>query len=132
MVRNLTTRKSSTKAAALAVLFSMLIVATMVTLVSANSMIPQARMQGNEGETLQGEIVGIYNLHTLEMVTLRGEELGNFPTDKVNVFVNKSTKIEVCNAPEPFKDINMNRDATVTYHEVGAGLAVADRISEQC
>lgn len=98
----------------------------------ANTTFAEGSMQTGQDKNVTGEVVSIDNLHDLRMVTLRSESIGTFPNDRLNIFVNKNTKVEVCNAREPFKDIGIDRNATVTYHEVKGLLPVADSISEKC
>jgi hypothetical protein len=53
------------------------------------------------------------------------------PNDQINIFVNPNSAVKICNANEPARDLQGLREATITYHEM-AGLAVADKVSEQC
>ncbi len=84
-----------------------------------------------EKGTLKGEVVAIDNGHHLETLTLRSEKIGQFPNDKLNIFLNKSTRVRICNMREPARDIKVSRNAIVSYHEL-QGLAVANSVSERC
>jgi hypothetical protein len=81
--------------------------------------------------TVKGEVVAIDNAHNMRTMTLRSDQIGQFPNNELNLFLNHDTTFKVCNANEPFKDMSVDRTATVTYHEVG-GVAVANSISEHC
>ena len=90
----------------------------------------QRTIPGAKG-TLKGEIVEVTNGQHLGMVTLRSSEIGQFPNDALNIFVVKGTHVKICSVPEPAAKLAVSRTATIHYHELG-GLAVANRISEQC
>ncbi len=86
----------------------------------------------NEKTMLTGEIVAFSQARQLQILTLRSNEIGQFPFDnKMNVYLTKGTEVVICDKDQPAKDITVNREATVTYHEV-RGLAVADSIAERC
>lgn len=87
-------------------------------------------MPGDRG-TLKGEVVAVDHVHNANTVTLLSGRIGQFPNDKLNIFLTKDTKLKVCNMSEPLKDIRVGSNATVKYHERG-GVAVADSIAERC
>ena len=64
---------------------------------------------------LQGEIVAVDNLNHITTLTLRSEDIGNFPNDTMSIFLNRDTKVKVCIASEPAKDINVHRKAEIEY-----------------
>jgi hypothetical protein len=66
------------------------------------------------------------------MLKLRSENMGNFPNDSLNIFLNRSTTVKICSERKPSKDINVNGNTSVTYHEVRGWLPVADAVTEQC
>jgi hypothetical protein len=129
MIRNMLTRGSA-KAAMLLTGFFVLIAAAFFVLSSANTAFTLGSMQGGE-KTLKGEIVAMDNGHHIRTLTLRSDEIGRYPNDKLNIFLNKDTKVKVCGMREPAKDINVSRNATIRYHELG-GVAVANSVSERC
>ena len=79
---------------------------------------------------LKGEVVGIGNAHNVKTLLLRPERVWEFPSGTMKVYMNKDTKLQVCNESKPLMWTE-GRNATVIYHEV-EGVAVADSISEQC
>lgn len=109
--------------------FLVLLVTAIIAISYAN--ITLAAGEGQK-DTVQGEVVAVDNLHHIRMLTLRSEEIGNFPNDSLNIFLNQNTIVKVCNKREPSKDIGVSRDATVTYHEVRGWLPVANTVSEHC
>ena len=119
-------RESATLLSLLAVIFVM-----SVALLFAAPLANAASSQANMG-TLSGEVVAVdHSMHNANTVTLRSSQIGQFPYDTMNIFVNSGTKINVCKSKEPLRDMTVGHHAKVTYHEVG-GLAVANSISEQC
>jgi hypothetical protein len=120
------TKRSSARF--LAVLFIMT-VASLFIMSFTTAALAQGNMQGDRG-SLKGEIVAIDNVHNVKTLTLRSEQW-QFPNDTLNIFVHKDTKFNLCSESKPLKDMGVDRNATVTYHEVG-GVAVADSISEHC
>jgi hypothetical protein len=87
----------------------------------------QERYKGS----LRGEVVSVNTVNHITTLTLRSEEIGNFPNDTMNIFLNRDTKVKSCNASEPARDINVGRNATIQYH-VSGGVIVADALSERC
>ncbi len=83
------------------------------------------------GNSIQGEIVAVANVNHVQTLTVRSDEIGRFPNDELNVFLNKNTTVKMCSIREPAKDLKVGRDASIEYHELG-GVAVADAISERC
>lgn len=82
--------------------------------------------------TVTGEIVAIDQTNNVNTLTLRStQQIGQFPNDELNIFLNSGTKINVCKSSEPFKDMKVGRHAKVIYHELG-GVPVANSVSEQC
>ncbi len=96
----------------------------------ANAALANGSMQSG-ATTLNGEVVAVDNVHNDKIVTLQSNQIGQFPNDKLNIFLGQNANIKVCNVKEPFKDIKVGRDANVKYHEM-RGIAVADSISERC
>ncbi len=83
------------------------------------------------GNSLQGEIVAVANVNHIQTLTVRSDEIGRFPNDELNVFLNKNTTVKMCSVRGPAKDLKVGRDASIEYHELG-GVPVADAVSEQC
>ncbi len=88
-------------------------------------------MPAGEAGSIQGEVIAVDSGHAMKTMTLESDQIGKFPNNSLNIFVNRGTKVNVCGMSEPASDLQVDRTATVTYHEVG-GVAVADRISERC
>lgn len=82
-------------------------------------------------DTLKGEIVAIDKVHNAQTLTLLSNQIGQFPNDRLNIFLNGNTKVRICNEKKPLNDMSVGRTATVVYKELG-GVAVADRIYERC
>jgi len=89
------------------------------------------RMQRGAGNSLNGEIVAVDNTSHLTILTVQSDEIGRFPNNQMNVFLNPYTTVKICAASEPAKDAQVNREATISYHEA-QGLAVADSVREHC
>jgi hypothetical protein len=104
---------------------SLLVLSFVGTSLAAQGMAPGAK------GTLKGEIIEVTSGQHLGMVTLRSGEIGQFPNDDLNIFVVKGTHVKICSVREPAAKLAVSRNATIHYHELG-GLAVANRISEQC
>ncbi len=86
----------------------------------------------SEKSMLAGEVIAVDHVHNLQTLTLRSDEIGQFPSgNKLNIYLTPKTEVVVCDRYLPAKDITVNSNATVTYHEE-RGLAVADSIAEQC
>ncbi len=113
----------------LTVIFAV-IVASLLVVSFANTAFALGSMKVDSG-SLKGEVVAVNDVHNAQTLTLQSSQIGRFPNDKLNIFLNRSTKVKVCNANEPIKDIKVGHSATVKYHELG-GVAVADLISERC
>ena len=122
--------RKPTTAAAIAV-FVVVIAAVLVSISLAGAATAE-KWTGGEESSLQGEIVALDSLHSLSMVTLRSDELGGFPGDRLNIFVNSDTRVMTCNMTESANDLGVSREATVIYHEVRGWLPVADSIDEHC
>jgi hypothetical protein len=103
-----------------------LFVALILVLSYSRTALAQQSLQENRG-SLGGQIVGIRTVNNMPAVTLR---LGAVQNDTLTIFLNKDTKLQVCNESYPLM-WTVNHDATVTYHELG-GVAVADSIYEKC
>jgi hypothetical protein len=116
---NITQTRSAVRV--LAVLFIMAFVLSFTSVA-----LSQGCMQGDRG-SLNGEIVGIGNVGHAQIVTLR---LGHFPNDMLNIFLNKDTKLQVCNASKPLMWSEGGK-AIVRYHQIG-GVVIADSIFEKC
>ena len=114
------------------------LLALLVTVIFAMSYINFALAAGNlqkgqSDSSVRGEVVAVDNFHhNLRMLTLRSENIGKFPNDSLNIFISPGTTVKICSESEPSKDLNVSRNATVTYHEVRGWLPVADTIREQC
>jgi hypothetical protein len=122
--------KRPATAARLLSVFFVAVVAALFVLSFGITAFAAGGMQGDRG-SFKGEIVAINHLHNSNTLTLQSSQIGQYPNDTMNIFVNRDTKVKVCSASEPFKDMKVDHSAAVTYHELG-GLAVADSISEQC
>ncbi len=107
-----------------------LIAAAVFVLSMTNTALSRGFLQGEKG-ALKGEVVAFDNSHHLKTLTVQSDEIGPYPNDTLHVYLNKNTSVKVCKMPEPAKDIALNRNAAIMFHEV-AGLAVADSISEKC
>ncbi len=102
--------------------------AAILTLYMTSSAAPQGSAKES---TIKGEVYSMTAGRHLGTITLLSEKLGAYPNNELNIFLIKSTKVNICSVREPEKDIAANRTATVKYHEL-QGLAVADSVSEQC
>ncbi|HUI45232.1 MAG TPA: hypothetical protein VL122_04450 [Nitrospirota bacterium] len=132
MIKKSITRRGSGSRVNLLAKFFILLVILVFSTSFANSVPAAGSQQAVQKDTLKGEVVAVDNLHHISMLTLRSDEIGRFPNDRLNIFMNKNTSVKVCNEREPVKDINVSRNATVTYHEVQGLLPVADTVSEKC
>ncbi len=104
----------------------------LVALFTASSSRVSAAAYGRAGEdSLKGEIVAMDTVNHIQTLTVRSDEIGGFPNDKLNIFLNKNTTVTMCSEKEPAKDLKVGRSATIEYHESG-GVPVADAVSEQC
>ncbi len=97
----------------------------------ANSASAWGYMQTAQGNSLQGEIVAVDNADHITTLTIRSDEIGSFPNDELNVFLNRDTLVKMCGRSEPAKDLKTGLNAKIEYHESG-GVPVADVISERC
>jgi hypothetical protein len=122
--------KGSVRVARLLVVLSVMSLAVIFLLAFTNVALAQGKMQGDRG-TLTGEVIALDHVHNPTTMTLVSSQIGQFPNNQLNIFLSRDTKVQICKASESSKDISVSRNATVTYHEVG-GVAVANRISEQC
>jgi hypothetical protein len=132
MIKKSITRRGSGSGVNLLAKSFILLVILVFSTSFANSVPAAGSQQAEQKDTLKGEVVAVDNLHHISMLTLRSDEIGRFPNDRLNIFMNKNTSVKVCNEREPVKDINVSRNATVTYHEVQGLLPVADTVSEKC
>ncbi len=105
-------------------------VASLLIFSVANNAFAAVAMQGDRG-SLKGEVVAVNQVHNAQTLTLRSSQIGQFPNDQQNIFMNKDTRVKVCNVREPNKDLKVDHSAVVKYHEVG-GVAVASIIAERC
>jgi hypothetical protein len=125
-------RKKSDKAALFLTGFFVLLVSAIFVMSLTSTTSVAGSMQVGQNDTVKGEVVAVDNLHHIGMMTVRSEGIGNFPNDKLNIFLDENTTVKICNEREPSKDIDVSRNATVTYHEVRGWLPVADAVSEHC
>ncbi len=88
-------------------------------------------MPRGDERTLRGEVIAVDTGHYIRTLTMQSGQLGPFPNNELNIFVNKGTRISVCGMNEPASNLQVDRNATVTYREVG-GVPVAARVSERC
>ena len=109
----------------LLLLMAVLVVVSFVNTASAVT----AGMQGDRSIT--GEVVTVDHGPQAGTLTLRSNQIGQFPNDKLNIFINQNTRVQVCNEKEPVSHMQVDRNATVLYHEAG-GVLVADSIHERC
>jgi hypothetical protein len=129
-VKSKINEKGAVTNARLAAVVSVMILAVIFLLSFTSAALAERGMYGDRG-TLTGEVMAIDQVHNATTLTLISSQIGQFPNNQLNIFLNQDTKVQVCKASEPVKDISVSRDATVKYHEVG-GVAVAERISERC
>ena len=130
MIRNLFPAKSPAKTTALLAGFLVLVAAALMVLAFTNTGFTKAMPTSDKG-ALKGEIVAVDNGHQMSTLTLRSNEIGKYPNNILNIFLNNGTKVKVCGMNEPAKDLRVSQNATVRYHELG-GVPVADSISERC
>lgn len=123
-------KKRGGRAAGRAAVASVMALAVIFFLSFANAAVAQAGME-SESNVLTGEVMAVNPVHGATTLTLISGQIGQFPNNEMNIFLNGDTKVKVCSEREPVNDISVSRNATVTYHEVG-GVAVAEQISEQC
>ena len=123
-------RKISSNAMYLLVGSVVSIVTALLVLSVTSTALSQGMMPGDK-DSLTGEIMAVDNSHNLKTLTIRSDEIGQFPNDTVNIFLSKDTDVKLCTMNDPAEDIMVSRDVIITYHEV-SGLAVADSVSEQC
>jgi len=129
MIRNIVTKKSSFEPIYLLIGFVVLTVAALFVLSLTNTAFTEGMVEGNG--PLTGEVIAVDSGLHLGTLTLRSDEIGQYPNDKLNIFLSKDTEVKVCDMSEPAKDIAVGRDVTIDYHEIG-GLAVADSVAERC
>ena len=86
---------------------------------------------GGDERTLQGDVIAVDSGMSISTVTLESDQLGSYPNNDLNIFLNQASKVNVCGKEMSADDINVGRNAIVTYHERG-GVAVADGITERC
>lgn len=134
MTINPKSRDGSDKEVRLLRTFLVLLITAIFAISYANFALAAGSMQkGQKDNTVRGEVVAVDNLHhNIRMLTLRSENMGNFPNDSFNIYLNHSTTVKICSERKPSKDINVNGNATVTYHEVRGWLPVADAVTERC
>jgi len=131
MIRNSMNRKRAFEAIYLFYGLFVLIVAALFVLSFTNTALTQGTMPVKEQGYLTGEVVAVDTGHHLGTLTLRSDEIGQFPNDTLNVFLRQNTDVKVCGTHEPAKDIAVGRTATIMYHDV-SGLTVANSIAERC
>jgi len=131
MIGNSISRKRSSRAIYLVTGSFVLVVATFLVFTVINTGLSQAMMMQGDKDSLTGEIVAVDNSHNLKTLTIRSDEIGQYPNDTVNIFLSKDTDVKLCTMNDPAEDIIVSRDVTIVYHEV-SGLAIADSVSEQC
>ncbi|HUJ17635.1 MAG TPA: hypothetical protein VL197_06550 [Nitrospirota bacterium] len=120
--------RAATVLAGLLVLIAAVLLFMSLTTLAANS---QGMMKSGQERTLIGEIVAVDNVNNITVLTLRSDDLGEYPSDTVSIFLNARTGVLICNSGDSAQDLTAYRDAIVTYHEL-AGFAVADTVYEQC
>ncbi len=129
---NLSRTKKKMHADAITFLALVAVLITALLFVTAYSSRASAWGNGQTKEgSLQGEIVSMDNVNHIQTLTIRSGEIGNFPNDELNVFLNRDTMVKMCGKPEPAKDLKTGFNAKIEYHESG-GVPVADVISERC
>jgi hypothetical protein len=131
MLSKLITAKRTGRATNLLKMAPVLLFMLILSVSFANSTFAGWDRQSAPNDTLQGEVVAVDNLHNMSMLTLQSQKIGQFPNDQINIFMNNDTAVKICNARKPEKDIAVDRNATITYHEV-QGLPLADRVTEKC
>ncbi len=132
MIRNIFTKKGSAKAAMLLTGLVVLVAAALIVLSFANTAFTRGSMQAGEKVALiKGEVVAIDTVRHLTVLTVQSGEIGQFPNDQMHIYLNPNTMVKICKATEPAKDIKVDYNATIKYHELG-GLAVANSASERC
>lgn len=63
----------------------------------ASNVLAAVNMQkGQMDNTVRGEVVAVDNLHPLRILTLRTEDIGEFPNDSLNIFLNQNTILKIC------------------------------------
>jgi hypothetical protein len=131
MSRNLMRKKRSFEAIYLLNGLVVLIIAALFTLSFTEAAFTQGTMLGNEQGYLKGEVIAVNAGHQWRTLTLRSDEIGQYPNDTLNVFLSQNANVKICGMSEPANDIAVGRNVTITYHEVG-GMTVATSVSEHC
>ncbi len=111
--------------------FLVLVLAALFVISLSSTALALRSQQQSERGSLKGEIVAVDTMNHVRTVTLRSSAIGKYPNDEVNVFLNNDTKINVCNAKEPYGDLKTGKNAVIMYQEIG-GVPVARSVSEQC
>jgi hypothetical protein len=131
-VRFMINKSNSRKAFHILMAFFVLLVTVLFAMSYASTTLAADSMQKGQKDVVKGEVVAIDNLNHLRMLTLRSEKIGTFPNDTFNIYLDKGTTVKICNEREPWRDINVDRKVTLTYHEVRGWLPVADAVTERC
>ncbi|HYA88474.1 MAG TPA: hypothetical protein VEI57_15580 [Nitrospirota bacterium] len=125
-------KSNSRKAFHILMAFFVLLVTAIIAMSYAITTLAADSMQKGQKDVVKGEVVAIDTLHHLRMLTLRSEKIGTLPNDTLNIYLDKSTRVKICNEREPWRDINVDGKVTLTFHEVRGWLPVADAITERC
>ncbi len=131
MVRNSIKSKRAFEAIYLLDGLVVLIVAALFVLSFANTASTHTSMQGKEQGYLKGEVIAVDTGNHVRTLTLRSNEIGQYPNDTLNVFLSQNANVKICGMREPAKDIAVDHKATIMYHEVG-GVPVANNVAERC
>ncbi len=130
MILNRTKKKIHADAITFLALVAVLITAILSVMAYSGRASAWGSGQAKEG-ALQGEIVSMDNVNHIQTLTIRSGEIGSFPNDELNVFLNRDTIVKMCGKREPARDLKTDSNAKIGYHESG-GVPVADVISERC
>ncbi len=130
MSLNRTTKRLQTEAILFLALSAVLIAGILFVMADSSRAFAWGNAQIKE-DSLKGEIVSMDSVNHIKTLTIRSGEIGGFPNDELNVFLNRDTMVKMCGKREPAKDLKTGFQATIEYHELG-GVPVADVISEQC
>ncbi len=130
MILNRTKKKIQFDAVTFLALAAVLITAILLVTGASSMASAWGNAQSKEG-SLQGEIVSMDNVNHIKTLTIRSGEIGSFPNDELNVFLNRDTMVKMCGKPEPARDLKTGFNAKIEYHESG-GVPVADVIAERC
>ncbi len=132
MIEKLINGRGTTRVEKITIGFLVLLIVVIFGAFYATRAIAIGSSRAGHEATLKGEVVVVDNLHKMGMLSLRSNEIGQYPNDRLNIFMNKDTKVKVCSEREPQNDIKVSHNATVTYHEVQGLLPLADSVTEKC